>query len=558
MDPIPTPPAVLSRPWAPIPGPEDRVTFFEEQRRNRRATWRLAALCALAVVVMGIPLSMVLTPLLYAALLLAAYIVDLVRPIPQVLEVLKGGGELWFQALGYFIGEVKTPVPPGALPLGVGAMFLPGIAIMGTMGLGLHAVFARAGVGGVLLSLGARPPRRGDLEEHQLENVVQEMALAAGVPAPRVLLLDSEAANAAAIGTSPEDAAVVVSRRLLDEMDRTETQGVIGHLVGSIANGDLRIAFRILSVFQAFGMLVTLLSAPFGPRARATLGRLLRFAVRRRIAPGGADAEAEAVEAMLTEGLRTDEKDDVDRYTDKRMPVPLIPFILATACIKWTLFVFITFLVGPLIALLWRARRNLADATAVQLTRNPDALGRALQGLADRGAVIPGSQWAAHLFIIGPEAGRQREAARFQRELQEIGRRDQGQPFLKRVQDVAALEQVRRRSGAAAGGTADTPLNAGTFVAFHPSLQRRLKRLRALGATTEAGEARPAMTPIQRVLYYAVMAFLGVLMLVMVAACLAGVAIMLAVSLFIMGLFLAAVHGLFYVLGLLKAWALAR
>ena len=60
-------------------------------------------------------------------------------------------------------------------------------------------------------------------------------------------------------------------------------------------------------------------------------------------------------------------------------------------------------MLGPLIALLWRARRYLADATAVQLTRYPDGLARALQRLGDKGAAIPGAGLAAHVFVIGPE-----------------------------------------------------------------------------------------------------------------------------------------------------------
>src|SRR4030095_770328 len=99
--------------------------------------------------------------------------------------------------------------------------------------------------------------------EQQLGNVVEEMALAAGVPPPRVLLLDTPVINAAAVGSSPNDATPIISRRILDECDRDETQGVIGHLIGSIGNGDLRIAFLMISVVLTFGTLVTLLRAPF-------------------------------------------------------------------------------------------------------------------------------------------------------------------------------------------------------------------------------------------------------------------------------------------------------
>src|SRR5215207_292137 len=61
-----------SVPRSPVPGPIDRESFFEAQRRHRRATWRLSALCIAAVAIMGIPLSLVLMPVLYTLVLLLA------------------------------------------------------------------------------------------------------------------------------------------------------------------------------------------------------------------------------------------------------------------------------------------------------------------------------------------------------------------------------------------------------------------------------------------------------------------------------------------------------
>ena len=65
-----------------------------------------------------------------------------------------------------------------------------------------------------------------------------------------------------------------------------------------------------------------------------------------------------------------------------------------------------SFVIGPLLALVWRSRRYLADSTAVQLTRNPDGVARALAALSARGGTVPGAGWAAPLFIIGPRSGR--------------------------------------------------------------------------------------------------------------------------------------------------------
>src|SRR6476646_10391439 len=63
-------------------GPQNPETFFRAQKRNRRATWRMSALCAFAAFIMGIPLTLVLTPLLYAGTLLVAEIINHFSPLP--------------------------------------------------------------------------------------------------------------------------------------------------------------------------------------------------------------------------------------------------------------------------------------------------------------------------------------------------------------------------------------------------------------------------------------------------------------------------------------------
>lgn len=65
-------------------GPRDRESFFDAQRRNRRATWRLSVVSALATIVMGIPVALTITPLLYAAVMLIAEVVSLWMPLPPV------------------------------------------------------------------------------------------------------------------------------------------------------------------------------------------------------------------------------------------------------------------------------------------------------------------------------------------------------------------------------------------------------------------------------------------------------------------------------------------
>lgn len=72
-----------------------------------------------------------------------------------------------------------------------------------------------------------------------------------------------------------------------------------------------------------------------------------------------------------------------------------LPFVMAYGAFWMARTAFVSFVVRPLIALLWRARRHLADASSVQLTRNPDGLARALVSLNAKGGVVPGGSWAA-------------------------------------------------------------------------------------------------------------------------------------------------------------------
>ncbi|HET7271838.1 MAG TPA: hypothetical protein VFI90_12205, partial [Rubrobacter sp.] len=138
-----------SVPRSSVPGPVDRESFFEAQRRHRRATWRLSAVCVAAVAIMGIPLSLVLTPLLYAFVLLLAHLVDLVVSVPdgfwQGLAML---ASLVIRVIGGFLGE-EAPASLAQTVFGLTAMLAPGAVAMVLMWLGLHSLFLRAGVGGV-------------------------------------------------------------------------------------------------------------------------------------------------------------------------------------------------------------------------------------------------------------------------------------------------------------------------------------------------------------------------------------------------------------------------
>lgn len=394
----------------PFAGPRDRESFFDAQRRNRRATWRLSSVSVLATVIMGIPLALTITPLLYAAALLVGDIVNIWFPLPASLwqradEIARYG----LLAIGWLTpGKAANPA---ALAIGAAVLLLPGTILSLGLWLGINALFERAGVGGALLALKAREPNSAELQELRLSDVVQEMAIAAGLPAPKIMLIDAPAANAAAIGTSPNDARIVVSRGLLERLNRDELEGALAHLIASIGNGDLQIAFRVTSVFETYGLLLAIINAPFGPQARRTLWRIVRFSLSRKKGSEASAQESAAVAALLSRGVEMD-ADDIDNFFDTTSRKKSIfrsirnflffPIFFTNFAIKLSLWFFSFSMLVPSFALLWRKRKYLADACAVQLTRNPDGLAEALRKLnADRGT-IPGGAWATHLFLVSP------------------------------------------------------------------------------------------------------------------------------------------------------------
>ncbi|HEU5409956.1 MAG TPA: M48 family metalloprotease [Candidatus Acidoferrales bacterium] len=391
-------------------GPRDRESFFDAQKRNRRATWRLSAVSAFATVVMGIPLALSVTPLLYAAGLLIADLVNIWMPLPQ--SFWKQSNELARYGLTAFHWMTGGAMPnPNVLAIGIAVLLLPGAILSVALWLGINSLFRRAGVGGALLALKAREPNPSELKELQLADVVQEMAIAAGLAAPKIMLIDSVAANAGAIGTSLANARIVITRGMLERLTRDELEGALAHLIASIGNGDLKIAFRVTSVFETCGLLVALINSPFGPRSRRTLWRIIRYGLRVKKNAEGDAAEAAAVADLLSRGtdLTTNDIDDLFNPTAKKKSIfrsirnfLLFPIFFTNAAIKLSLWFFSFSMLQPSVALLWRKRIYLADAAAVQLTRNPDGLAEALRKLnADR-APVPGAAWASHLFLVNP------------------------------------------------------------------------------------------------------------------------------------------------------------
>ena len=206
----------------------------------------------------------------------------------------------------------------------------------------------RGGGGRVALMLGGRivDPDTEDEDESRLINVVEEMAIAAGITVPDVYVLDNEdAINAFAAGDSPANAVIAVTRGLLESLDRDALQGVIAHEFSHILNGDMRINIRMIGLLAGMTMLSEIGIRPW--RSMGTF-RGRRYGHRRSLI-GVSGRGGQAYIVILVAGL-------------------------VVAAIGW-----IGVLGGRLIkAAVSRQREFLADAAAVQFTRNPEGLAHAL------------------------------------------------------------------------------------------------------------------------------------------------------------------------------------
>src|SRR4029077_11071164 len=122
-------------------------TFFAAQKRNRRATWRMSALCAFAAFIMGIPLTLVLTPLLYVLTMAVAEIINHFSPIPEFLEQAGQLAHLGARVADYVLNQ-KGTLDPQELVTGLALVLLPGMAVAFALWAGMLMLFRRGGVGG--------------------------------------------------------------------------------------------------------------------------------------------------------------------------------------------------------------------------------------------------------------------------------------------------------------------------------------------------------------------------------------------------------------------------
>ncbi|MGR4067470.1 M48 family metalloprotease [Billgrantia sp. C5P2] len=283
------------------------MDFFGAQERARRLTVWLVLLLMMAVIGM-----------------IAAAVA-----VVTLAMVLLDGGQ-----------PAVDPLARALDPLLLGGVALGVLLVVAAGSLARH-VQLRAGGAAVAEALGGRVINAAtrDPDERRLLNVVEEMAIAAGLPVPAVYLIDEPGINAFAAGHTSRDAVIGVTRGAIRSLSRDELQGVMAHEFSHILHGDMRLNMRLIALL--YGILVI-----------GLVGRmLLRGMATRRVVRGSRRGNGHVV--LLGAGLA----------------LMLVGFI-GTLC-------------GNLIkAAVSRQREFLADASAVQYTRNPAGLADALKRVA--------------------------------------------------------------------------------------------------------------------------------------------------------------------------------
>ena len=256
--------------------------------------------------------------------------------------------------VGYVIGWLLEGEASDAVPLW-SRLGLFAAALMAVVSVGWSMISLAFGDKLVLTMANAKEIDKADAP--QLYNVVEEMAIAAGVPMPRVMVLETDALNAFATGNKVGHGTIVVTRGLLDTLSRDELQGVVAHEMSHLANLDTRYMVIV-------GVTVGLIA-------------LVCDMLLRTMAWGGSGRSSSSDKKSSGAGL-------------------LIILLIVVA-------IFAPLAAKAVQMAVSRQREYLADATSVQFTRNPNGLISALGKLAEKAAPFPGvSRATQHLFIVNP------------------------------------------------------------------------------------------------------------------------------------------------------------
>ncbi len=218
--------------------------FFEHQAAARRRTALLVFYFGIAVVLIVVAFNLVT-----AATLARLEAIDARQERTSVDRYRSG----------YFPRQSEPEGLPGLLSWSPELVaWTTGIILALIGGGALHRWLSlREGGRAVVHLIGGRElsPGTSDLEERRLLNIVEELSIASGVPQPAVFVLDGERGiNAFVAGFTPSDAAIAITRRALDTLSRDELQGVVAHEFSHLLNGDMRLNLRLVSVL--FGILM--------------------------------------------------------------------------------------------------------------------------------------------------------------------------------------------------------------------------------------------------------------------------------------------------------------
>ena len=289
------------------------MNLLEQQAANRHRTWLVMALFILVFVIIGFGVDAFIIGDLQASM-----------PIATIVALAIGGGRAWW-SLRY----------------------------------GDRAVLGSASAEPIEDRLARATTDDERLRYRQLQNVVEEMAIAAGIPVPKLYVIPDSDPNAFATGPDPAHASIAVTDGLLSTLNREQLQGVVAHEMSHIRNFDIRLMMVVAALVGAI-----LLLADWS-------GRALRFGGRGSSRGRGRSSGGAA---------------------------GLVFFAI------WIVAIILAPMIGNLLALAVSRRREYqADATGAELTRNPMALADALEKIEDAVEPTPAiKRGTAHLCIADP------------------------------------------------------------------------------------------------------------------------------------------------------------
>lgn len=312
------------------------MNFFEAQERARIASRWLVLWFSLAVI--GVIVS------LYAAAVMAKPWLVSERNVPELTAK-------WLDP-GLFFSI---------------SLIAGGLILIGSL-----YKLSKLSDGGAVVArdLGGRAvdPSTTDPLERRLINVIEEMALASGIPTPQAWVMDDEdGINAFAAGTDPANAVVGITRGCLERLNRDELQGVVAHEFSHILNGDMKLNMRLTG--WIFGLVML-----------AMIGRMLLEILRHVRVSGSRDSKGAGGIVLL---------------------------VLAVGLAIWSIGSVGALFARLIQAALSRQREYLADASAVQFTRYPTGIANALKkigGFTLQGTIqSSGASEARHLFFAGSD-----------------------------------------------------------------------------------------------------------------------------------------------------------